>query len=204
MKNFPIRMPLILLIGWLVVMLVTVANAQDIIVSTSEGPAARPLPQYVQGLSDADYAQWARWQNATAERASESNSRSQSPYLTGIQTTTTMTSRNSGWAQRGNRYGEAQVQGRTSGNARSLTLPVRVRNPGYQTKALTVYNPFCRPKANPNLEPDWDNLYCIKKSGRFSHRVVSVATLADDPDFVPLPLEALFEFQMTPYFGDTK
>jgi hypothetical protein len=210
-------MTLLLLLGWILAMILTAFVDAQIVIHTTESEAARPLPKYVQNLSDADYAQWARWQNAMAEKASEDFSWRQQPYLQGIQTVVTMNGASNGnvssYSERGDRgtYGGSQMYGRTSGSATSLTLPVRVRNPDYRTKPVRIYNPFCRPKTDTThdtdgariidpytaLEPDWDNLYCIHNG-----RVVSVSNLANEPDYVPLPLEALYEFKMLPYFGE--
>jgi hypothetical protein len=133
--------------------------------------AQSPLPQFVQGLSDADYNTWAAWQNQQANlRASEeSDNNYEEPYLYTMKRVTTSRGMlstaldHTSAVKRSKRSSVANATTNRSMIRQNLVTselqPRRYVNPAYTPPdALTIHNPFVRPKASVGT-PDWAALY---------------------------------------------
>lgn len=133
--------------------------------------AQEGLPQFVQNLSAEDYATWAAWQNRQAKlrAAEESEDSIEGPFVYSVRTTSSMNGgitadldrlNKTNWSKRSSATRSTATNNVTTWrNATSETLPHRYVNPAYQPPgALTIHNPFVRPKAGEGT-PDWSNLY---------------------------------------------
>jgi hypothetical protein len=174
--------------------LVATANAQDV---------KRPVPQFVESLSDADYATWVQWQNRQAERRAEEKSKwpaePRHDYATQVE-------------RRGVMGGMAATRSRTNfneggravtrfrGGAASITTSRTVRyvNPNYTGPGpITIYNPWVRVKDGKGT-PDWDNIFVPAKEG-----TMTVSELMDTLKG-PLSAEKVFANAVSEYFSESE
>jgi len=153
----------------------------------------RPLPVFVQNLSDEDYARWAGWQNDQALLRAEDDAfySFERPYIETMRTivkatsgshsatkasgTTTQNSSSrgyskNGYSQRNNnstttRNMSSNRSNRAWGTTTAETIPQRYINSAYvPTGAVTVYNPFVKLEKGVGI-PDWNNLFVPCEEG---------------------------------------
>ena len=181
--------------------LVATANAQS---------AMRPVPQFIESLSDADYAIWARWQNRQAERRSkEVSANSATPrYQHGVRLETSQSSssaasvrssvrssRGAGSA-RGGRSGLTTMRGQSLTTSVTTATPTRYLNPDYAGPGpLTTYNPWTRVKGGKGT-PDWDRIFVPVKEG-----TMTVSEVMDRLSG-PYSQEKVFKLFISDYFSE--
>jgi len=153
----------------------------------------RPLPVFVQTLSDEDYALWAGWQNNQAALRAENNAfySFERPYIETMRTvvktasgsrstanasgTTTQNSSSRGYSKNGHsrrdnnstttRNMSSNRSNRAWGTTTAETIPQRYINSAYvPTGAVTVYNPFVKLEKGAGI-PDWNNLFVPCEEG---------------------------------------
>ncbi len=159
----------------------------------SVGAVMRPLPKFVQGLTDAQYKYWAEWQNRQAE-AKRIRGRSNVPELPydSVQRTTT-TVMGEGTAL-GRRRGGSVRGGAFAAIATTDEGSVDFLNPRYvPTPGAVIFNPFARVKGGGG-SPDWDSLFMP-----FEGEVMTVSE-ALDKFSGPVNPEALFAECMKEFF----
>lgn len=181
-------------------------------VTASAQTAQRPLPQFVESLSDADYATWVQWQNRQAERRSAEKSDALTEprydYARRVEsqrgTQGRAYTRTQGSTFNGGRTGHSQqrrgatvmLDRRTTSVATARI--VRLNNPNYVGPGtLTTYNPWVRLKGGKGT-PDWDNIFVPTKEGT---RTVSefMDTLTG-----PHSAERVFTILISEYFSEAE
>lgn len=160
----------------------------------SVGPVMRPVPKFVQSLTDAQYKCWAAWQNrqAEAKRANAQLSMPEKPYTTVQRTISTITGVNSGLGRlrHSGRGGMFDVTATTEKGPYTYANPQYAPMPG-----AIILNPFARVRGGVG-SPDWGSLFMP-----FEGEVMTVSE-AMDKFGGPVNPEALFAEGMKPYFPE--
>ena len=184
--------------------LVVTADAQSV---------QRPVPQFVESLSDADYATWAHWQNRQAmRRGKELSAASTTPrYNDAVRVESSTASRGSAFTRsRANsaRGGTASSHTTRSGSAAtqfgrrsaSVTTARRIRynNPDYAGPGPVVtYNPWVRATGGKGT-PDWDRIFVPVKEG-----TMTVSEVMDRLSG-PYNREKIFKLFISDYFSESE
>jgi hypothetical protein len=184
--------------------LVVTANAQSV---------QRPVPQFVESLSDADYATWAQWQNRQAERRSkELSAASITPrYNHALRVESSGSSRGSAFTRsransaRGGtasnhttRNGSAATQFRRRDESATTAYSIRYNNPDYVGPGpVTIYNPWARTKDGKGT-PDWDRIFVPVKEG-----TMTVSEVMDRLSG-PYSQEKIFKLFISDYFSESE
>ena len=137
--------------------------------------AQEGLPKFVQGLSDAEYATWAAWQNRQAKlRATEESENSdEEPYIYAVRTTAAVS------------RGVVEVE----------TMPQRYANPAFKPPgSVTIHNPYARFVKNRGA-PNWNKLFVPCTGG-----TMTVAEALNKLDG-PARAEEVFTAIMSSWYG---
>lgn len=160
--------------------------------TVSNAPALRPLPKFVQSLSDSDFKAWASWQNEQARlRKSENHDYRNLPDNRMSRTIVD----SDGPMMRGN-YANRRGSFNRMNEGRIVieSGSVRYFNPDYVGPGpLVQFNPFVKYEGGTG-EPDWSNLFVPCENGTMT------VTEAINKLRGPMPAEELFTKLMTPYF----
>lgn len=182
--------------------LVATANAQS---------AQRPVPQFIESLSDADYATWAQWQNRQSERRSRevSEGLTEPRYNNALRTESSTIGSGGAFTQsQANSIRRGGASSRTARGRSSFTQfrrrtdtvttarTMRYANPSYTGPGpLTTYNPWVRPKGGKGT-PDWDRIFVPVKEG-----TMTVSEVMDRLSG-PYSQEKIFTLFIRDYFSE--
>ncbi len=182
--------------------LVVTANAQSV---------QRPVPQFVESLSDADYATWAQWQNRQAERrGKELSAASTTPrynYAIRVESSTASrggaftqsranSTRGRGMSNRSGRSGSVATQFMSRSDSVTMARTMRYNNLDYVGPGpVTIYNPWVRAKGGKGT-PEWDRIFVPVKEGTM--------TLSEVMDRLSGPhnQEKVFTLFISDYFSE--